>query len=87
MSSAGRPAPTDYHEAAWRQQLSTTPAASARCLQSIGSPRFWPLFEERRLQPRLERAFPARDAEAAFETLASNQVEGKLVLVLDESLV
>ncbi|MCY1537069.1 putative NAD(P)H quinone oxidoreductase, PIG3 family [compost metagenome] len=46
----------------------------------------WPLFEERRLQPRLERAFPARDAEAAFETLASNQVEGKLVLVLDESL-
>ncbi|MDH4570995.1 NAD(P)H-quinone oxidoreductase [Pseudomonas sp. BN414] len=47
----------------------------------------WPLFEEGRLQPRLERAFPAKDAEAAFEALASNQVEGKLVLVLDETLV
>ncbi|MCY1439313.1 putative NAD(P)H quinone oxidoreductase, PIG3 family [compost metagenome] len=47
----------------------------------------WPLFEEGRLQPRLEKAFPAADAEAAFEALASNQVEGKLVLLLDESLV
>jgi NADPH:quinone reductase-like Zn-dependent oxidoreductase len=46
----------------------------------------WPLFEEGRLQPRLERAFAATDAQQAFEALASNTVSGKLVLVLDESL-
>ncbi|WP_375737798.1 NAD(P)H-quinone oxidoreductase [Pseudomonas boanensis] len=47
----------------------------------------WPLFAEGRLDPRLERAFPVKDAEAAFEALASNQVSGKLVLVVDENLV
>ncbi|MDG9928456.1 MULTISPECIES: NAD(P)H-quinone oxidoreductase [unclassified Pseudomonas] len=46
----------------------------------------WPLFEEGRLQPRLERAFPAADAEQAFAELAGNGVAGKLVLVIDESL-
>lgn len=46
----------------------------------------WPLFAEGRLSPRLERSFPARDAEAAFATLASNQVAGKLVLLIDERL-
>ncbi|WP_220811076.1 NAD(P)H-quinone oxidoreductase [Pseudomonas paralcaligenes] len=46
----------------------------------------WPLFEEGRLQPRLERAFPAADAEQAFAELAGNGVAGKLVLLVDESL-
>lgn len=46
----------------------------------------WPLFEEGRLQPRLERAFPAADAEQAFAELAGNGVAGKLVLLIDERL-
>ena len=47
----------------------------------------WPLFAEGRVTPQLERAYAAKDAEAAFAALASNQVSGKLVLQLDESLV
>ncbi|MGY2341472.1 NAD(P)H-quinone oxidoreductase [Pseudomonas sp. SDO5532_S415] len=46
----------------------------------------WPLFSEKRLSPQLSRAFPIKDAEAAFAELASNKVAGKLVLVIDESL-
>ncbi len=46
----------------------------------------WPLFAEGRLKPQLAQCFAAKDAEAAFAELASNQVAGKLVLVLDESL-
>lgn len=46
----------------------------------------WPLFAEGRLQPQLERCYPIAEAEAAFEALASNQVQGKLVLVIDDSL-
>lgn len=46
----------------------------------------WPLFAEGRLQPRLERSFAAKDVEEAFESLASNQVAGKLALLIDESL-
>ncbi|WP_095196851.1 zinc-binding dehydrogenase [Pseudomonas sp. Irchel 3A7] len=46
----------------------------------------WPLFAEKRLSPQLSRAFPIKDAEAAFAALASNKVAGKLVLVIDESL-
>ncbi|WP_068825527.1 NAD(P)H-quinone oxidoreductase [Pseudomonas sp. BMS12] len=46
----------------------------------------WPLFAEGRLKPQLEQAYAAKDAEAAFAALASNQVNGKLVLLLDESL-
>tara|TARA_R100001244_G_scaffold44203_1_gene40174 strand:- start:12948 stop:13928 length:981 start_codon:yes stop_codon:yes gene_type:complete len=46
----------------------------------------WPLFAEGRLKPQLERSFPIKDAQAAFAALASNQVNGKLVLVIDESL-
>lgn len=46
----------------------------------------WPLFAEGRLKPQLERSYPISDAEAAFEALASNQVQGKLVLVIDSSL-
>ncbi|APC18095.1 NAD(P)H-quinone oxidoreductase [Pseudomonas frederiksbergensis] len=47
----------------------------------------WPLFAEGRLSPQLARTFLIKDAEAAFAELATNQVSGKLVLVIDESLV
>ncbi|OCR27095.1 NAD(P)H-quinone oxidoreductase [Pseudomonas syringae] len=47
----------------------------------------WPLFTEGRLKPQLARSFPINDAEAAFAELATNQVSGKVVLVIDESLV
>lgn len=47
----------------------------------------WPLFAEGRLKPQLERGYPVKDAEAAFAELASNRVNGKLVLVIDDSLV
>ncbi|MGR3890508.1 zinc-binding dehydrogenase [Pseudomonas sp. 1152_12] len=47
----------------------------------------WPLFAEGRLSPQLAKTFPIKDAEAAFAELASNQISGKLVLVIDERLV
>ncbi|KZN18961.1 MULTISPECIES: zinc-binding dehydrogenase [Pseudomonas] len=47
----------------------------------------WPLFAEGRLSPQLARTFAIKDAEAAFAELATNKVSGKLVLVIDESLV
>lgn len=47
----------------------------------------WQLFTEGRLSPQLAKTFPIKDAEAAFEALASNQISGKLVLVIDETLV
>lgn len=46
----------------------------------------WPLFGEGRLKPQLERSFAAKDVEAAFAALGSNQVSGKVVVLLDESL-
>ena len=46
----------------------------------------WPLFAEGRLKPQLQQRFAVEDAEAAFAALASNQVDGKLVLVIDDSL-
>ncbi|QGZ31750.1 NAD(P)H-quinone oxidoreductase [Stutzerimonas stutzeri] len=49
--------------------------------------RIWPLFADKTLSPRLERSFPIRDVETAFAALASNQVSGKAVLVIDDSLV
>ena len=47
----------------------------------------WPLFGEGRLKPQLEGSFAIQDNEAAFETLAGNQVAGKLALLIDSSLV
>lgn len=47
----------------------------------------WPLFAEGRLSPQLAMTFPIKDAEAAFAELATNQVSGKLVLLIDETLV
>ncbi|SDS58624.1 NAD(P)H-quinone oxidoreductase [Pseudomonas oryzae] len=46
----------------------------------------WPLFAEGRLKPQLERRYPIAEAEAAFADLASNQVQGKVVLVIDPDL-
>ncbi|MGV8917628.1 MAG: zinc-binding dehydrogenase [Pseudomonas sp.] len=47
----------------------------------------WPLFTEGRLKPQLAKTFAIIKAEEAFAELATNQVSGKLVLVIDESLV
>lgn len=47
----------------------------------------WPLFAEKRLDPRLEHSFAAKDVGAAFEMLASNTVSGKVALVINDSLV
>lgn len=46
----------------------------------------WPLFEEGSLKPQLAKTFAAKDAEAAFDELGTNQVSGKLVLLIDESV-
>ncbi|MPT20975.1 MAG: NAD(P)H-quinone oxidoreductase [Pseudomonas sp.] len=46
----------------------------------------WPLFAEGRLKPQLERSFAIEDSETAFQTLAGNQVAGKLALLIDPSL-
>ncbi|MET1077449.1 MAG: zinc-binding dehydrogenase [Pseudomonas sp.] len=46
----------------------------------------WPLFTEGRLNPQLAKTFAAADANAAFDELATNQVAGKLVLRIDDSL-
>lgn len=42
----------------------------------------WPLFAQGKLKPQAEEVFAFTDAVAAFERLASNQVNGKLVLQL-----
>ena len=47
----------------------------------------WPLFAEGRLTAQLQGTFAAKDAEQAFDVLSSNQVNGKLVLVMDPSLL
>lgn len=44
--------------------------------------RVWPLFAEGKLHPQAEEVFAFADAEQAFARLASNQVNGKLVLEL-----
>jgi NADPH:quinone reductase-like Zn-dependent oxidoreductase len=47
----------------------------------------WPLFTEGRLSPQVVRTFPIVDAEAAFDELAGNQISGKVVLIVNDSLV
>jgi NADPH:quinone reductase-like Zn-dependent oxidoreductase len=47
----------------------------------------WPLFSLGRLKPQLQQCFPIGQAEAAFAALASNSVNGKLVLQFDASLI
>ena len=46
----------------------------------------WPLFAEGRLSAQLAKTFAIKDAGAAFAERASNQVAGKVVLLIDESL-
>ena len=46
----------------------------------------WPLFSEGRLSPQLVDTYSVEFAEAAYAELASNQVSGKLVLVIDPAL-
>ncbi|QLF91717.1 NAD(P)H-quinone oxidoreductase [Pseudomonas sp. ABC1] len=48
--------------------------------------KLWPLFADGRLSPRLEFSFPIEDVEAAFATLESNTVAGKVALVIDPEL-
>ena len=57
----------------------------ADLLSDLGQ-QVWPLFGEGRLSPQLAKTFAITDAEAAFAQLATNQISGKLVLVIDESL-
>ena len=58
----------------------------AELLRELGQ-QVWPLFAEGRLKPQLVGSYPVAEAEAAYEELAGNQVSGKLVVVIDESLV
>lgn len=44
----------------------------------------WPLFASGQLRPQAEEVFAWADAEAAFARLASNQVNGKVVLQISE---
>lgn len=57
----------------------------ADLLSDLGQ-QVWPLFGEGRLSPQLAKTFAIKDAEAAFAELATNQISGKLVLLIDESL-
>ena len=58
----------------------------ADLLSDLGQ-QVWPLFTENRLSPQLAKTFPIEQAQEAFDELAGNQVSGKLVLVIDPSLV
>ncbi|MGC3895616.1 NAD(P)H-quinone oxidoreductase [Pseudomonas urmiensis] len=58
----------------------------AELLQELAQ-QVWPLFTEGRLKAQLVDTYPVAFAEAAYAELASNQVSGKLVLVIDQSLV
>lgn len=57
----------------------------AELLRELGQ-QVWPLFAEGRLSVQLVDTYPVEFAEAAYAELASNQVSGKLVLVIDPSL-
>lgn len=58
----------------------------ADLLRDLGQ-QVWPLFAEGRLSAQLVDTYPVEFAEAAYAELASNQVSGKLVLVIDPALV
>jgi putative PIG3 family NAD(P)H quinone oxidoreductase len=47
----------------------------------------WPLFAEGRLSAQLVDTYPVEFAKAAYAELETNQVSGKLVMVIDPSLV
>ena len=58
----------------------------AELLSELGR-EVWPLFAEGWLKPQLVGTYPVAEAEKAYDELAGNQVSGKLVVVIDESLV
>ena len=60
-------------------------AFKAELLRDLGQ-QVWPLFTEKRLSPQLVDTYPVAFAEAAYAELASNQVSGKLVMVIDPAL-
>nr|WP_276583389.1 NAD(P)H-quinone oxidoreductase [Pseudomonas sp. RIT-PI-S] len=61
-------------------------AFKAELLREVGQ-QVLPLFAEGRLNPQVAMTFPIQDAEEAFAELASNKVTGKVVLVIDPTLV
>lgn len=58
----------------------------AELLRELGQ-EVLPLFTEKRLNPQIARTFPIGEAEEAFAELATNQITGKVVLVVDPALV
>ncbi|MBA1242044.1 NAD(P)H-quinone oxidoreductase [Pseudomonas japonica] len=58
----------------------------AELLRELGQ-EVLPLFTEKRLNPQIARTFPIGEAEEAFAELATNQITGKVVLVVDPTLV
>jgi len=61
-------------------------AFKAELLRELGQ-EVLPLFTEKRLNPQIARTFPISEAEEAFAELATNQITGKVVLVVDPALV
>lgn len=61
-------------------------AFKAELLRELGQ-EVLPLFTEKRLNPQIARTFPIGEAEEAFAELATNQITGKVVLVVDPALV
>jgi len=57
----------------------------ADLLSDLGQ-HIWPLFAEGRLNPQIARTFSIKDAQAAFDELGKNQINGKVVLIVDETL-
>lgn len=46
----------------------------------------WPLFTTKQVTHNLAKTFPITEAEQAFASLASNQINGKVALVIDDKL-
>lgn len=62
---------------------SRTDAFKGELMAQLGE-KVWPLFADGTLEAQADEVFSWSDAEAAFERLASNQVNGKVVLQISE---
>ncbi|HZJ94758.1 MAG TPA: NAD(P)H-quinone oxidoreductase [Thiopseudomonas sp.] len=62
---------------------SRTDAFKGELMTQLGE-KVWPLFADGTLKAQADEVFAWTDAEAAFERLASNQVNGKVVLQISE---
>jgi len=62
---------------------SRTDAFKGELMAQLGE-KVWPLFADGTLKAQADEVFSWSDAEAAFERLASNQVNGKVVLQISE---